>query len=314
MRNRQGTCIAMCAALSLLSLPRARADCTMARVSQLPVQVVQDHPLVTATLNGGAARLAFDTGSFTSVLSEAAVGRLQLRRMQGEEIRNSLGVVSGVGGARSARYVTAHTVELGGLRGRDYNFIASDMGIGFADGLLSVDLVSQFDIDLDFPQAKIVLYRPVGDCSAPAAFLAGPLFSAPLEPTGVDRRPRVKVEIAGRVFTALVDTGAPRSAILRSAAERLGIGTPQAGSAQASVGGIGPGRVTATRGVVSDLAVGDLMFDRMPVMVLDGALGDSVQVILGADFQSRVHVWISYSSHTLIMQYPPKASKSVGPE
>jgi hypothetical protein len=34
-----------------------------------------------------------------------------------------------------------------------------------------------------------------------------------------------------------------------------------------------------------------------------------VDVLLGEDFISRVHLWISYSSHTLIMQYPPKPSK-----
>ena len=283
----------------------------MARASELPVVFEHGHAIVAATLNGGPARLAFDTGAFTSLLSEAAVNRLQLRRMQGEEIRNTLAITGGIGGQRSARYVTAHQVALGGLRGRDYNFVASDFGGSLADGLLSIDMVSQFDVDLDFPESKIVLYRPTGDCSAPAAFLAGPLFSAPLQPQGADRRPRVMVDIAGKSFVALVDTGAPRSAIFRHAAEQLGIGADTAGSQRHSVGGIGPERVAATRHVLSDVSVGDLTFERMPVDVLDSSSGDGVQVILGEDFQSLVHVWVSYSSHTLIMQYPAKASKAV---
>ncbi len=124
----------------------------MARVSQLPLQASNAHVLVGLRLNSRPARLIFDTGAYTSLLSEAAVDRLGLVHMRGEEIRNTLATVSGIGGARTARYVTAHNVELGGLHARDYNFTAADLPIDWADGLLSIDLVSQFDIDLDFPE------------------------------------------------------------------------------------------------------------------------------------------------------------------
>ncbi len=299
--------------LAVLVSPGAQGgQCTMARVSELPVRFLHGHALVQASLNRYPATLIFDTGAFTSLLSDAAVDRLQLRRMQGEDVRNALGIVSGIGGRRSARFVTAHTVELGGLHGRDYNFVASDFGVGWADGLLSIDLISQFDVDLDVAEAKIVLYRPTGDCSAPAAFLAGPLYSAPLEPEGVDRRPRVKVSIGGRALVALLDTGAPRSAIFRSAAQQLGLrAQPAPASQDGWVSGVGPSRVAATQQMLSDVSVGDLDLARLPVQVLDGSLDDDVQMILGADFQAQVHVWVSYSSHTLIMQFPARGSKPV---
>jgi len=34
-------------------------------------------------------------------------------------------------------------------------------------------------------------------------------------------------------------------------------------------------------------------------------------MLLGADFQARVHLWISYSSRTLIMQYPALPSPPI---
>ena len=283
----------------------------MARVSQLPLQASNAHVLVGLRLNSRPARLIFDTGAYTSLLSEAAVDRLGLVHMRGEEIRNTLATVSGIGGARTARYVTAHNVELGGLHARDYNFTAADLPIDWADGLLSIDLVSQFDIDLDFPESKIVLYKPAGDCSTPAAFLSGPLYSVALEPTGQDRRPRVRVMVGHQVLVALIDTGAPQSSIFRTAARRLGIDVPRAVSGARHTGGIGPGQVASADIKLPELTVGDVVFGNMKVAVLDEAAGDDTDMLLGADFQTKVHLWISYSSHTLIMQYPPRASKQI---
>jgi hypothetical protein len=68
----------------------------------------------------------------------------------------------------------------------------------------------------------------------------------------------------------------------------------------------------AVRHVFEPVSVGDLTFEHMKVDVLDDRRGDEVEMLLGADFQQAVHLWISYSSHTLIMQFPPRPSKKVG--
>ena len=312
MRFVRGRWAGVVAAILWPGLPAWGGACTMAHVSRLMLQPSQGNVLVDAQLNGGPAKLIFDTGAATSLLTEAAVERLGLRHMQGEEIRNTLATVSGIGGERTARYVTARQVELGGLHGRDYNFMAADLPMRWADGLLSIDLISQFDIDLDFPESQINLYRPTGDCSAPAAFLAGPLYSVPLEPFGRDRRPRVQVTVNGHRFLALVDTGAVRSAVFRSAAAQIGLQIPAQGQGSGTkAGGIGPVQVASTRQIVPELSVGDLVFEGMPMMVLDEAAHDGISILLGADFQAHVHLWVSYSSGTLIMQYPPKPSKTM---
>jgi predicted aspartyl protease len=109
---------------------------------------------------------------------------------------------------------------------------------------------------------------------------------------------------------ALIDTGAGHSAIFRHAAERVGVHM-EAGTAleRHSARGIGPQIVRSVRMDLGTVDVGDLEFTHMPVDVLDDRGGDEVEMLLGAEFQRRVHLWISYSSHTLIMQYPPTASK-----
>jgi predicted aspartyl protease len=291
----------------------AHAACRMTLTSRLPLTPDSGHLLVPVTLDDKPAELIFDTGSFTTLLSLTAVARLGLRHMSGEEFNGLLATVSGIGGDKPAMGVTARTVNIGGLTGRNYNFLAADIAFPPSDGLLSTDLISQFDVDLDFPEDQVVLYRPIGDCHTPAAFLASPLYAVPLRPIGEDRRPRVTVSIGGQDVVAMIDTGAPHSAIFRRAAERLGLRIDDlAADAHGTAGGIGPRTVASVTHVFEPVTIGDLTFEHLPVDILDDRADDEVEMLLGADFQRQVHVWISYSSHTLIMQYPPRPSKKAG--
>ncbi len=74
------------------------------------------------------------------------------------------------------------------------------------------------------------------------------------------------------------------------------------------------------------MRIGDLVLRDVPVRIIDQAnpgtdarfvslLLDNrfapasvADVLLGADFLRRVHVWISHSSQLLVMQYPARAS------
>jgi hypothetical protein len=56
------------------------------------------------------------------------------------------------------------------------------------------------------------------------------------------------------------------------------------------------------------LDVGDLTFNHFPVEIIDAFTPQKFDMVLGTDFMTKVHVWISYSSRTLILQYPPLPS------
>jgi predicted aspartyl protease len=310
-RIRQALGVALALALAGCAAAPEGGVCRMAQVSHLTLEPYDQHLLVGAQINGLPARLIFDTGAFTSTLTPAAVTRLRLDHSIGY-----LGRVAGIGGSSSAEIVSARTISLGGLHGRNFHFLAADIGFLTSplgpDGLLSTDLVSKFDIDLDFPDRQAVLYQPIGDCTSPSAFLQGPLYEVPLRPTGEDRRPRVKVEIGGKSFVALIDTGAPRSTIFRRAAARLGLRIADlTADRHLTWRGVGPRPVRAVRHIFAPVTVGDLTVNNMPVDVLDQVSTDEVDMLLGADFQRRVHLWISYSSRTLIMQFPPRPSPKV---
>lgn len=301
--------------LAFFLTPASAFACTMQLVSTMPLTQSGSDFLVDMNVGDKTAHMILDTGAGSSLLNVASAYRLGMRVMRDEAHGNSSpGLAYGIGGGKPTMYFTAHSVNLGGLRAQNFNFTAADDVVSAADGLLSVDVVAQFDIDLDLAEQKVNLFRPVGDCSAPAAFLASPLFVAPLLPFGEDRRPRVKVEIGGVTLNAAIDTGASRSAIFRRAAERLGLHAGDvAADPKVTAHGIGLREVAGVRHIFPAMTVGDLSFERMPMDILDqGNLGDDVDMLLGADFQRQVHLWISYSSGSLIMQYPARPTKKLG--
>jgi predicted aspartyl protease len=299
--------------IASLALPAvARADCQMSQVSRLPLTPAHGHVLVPVALDDKPAQLIFDTGAFTTLIAAKAADRIGLPHMHDQDKSGLLTTVGGIGGEKSAMAVTARSVDIGGLKGRDYNFLSADFNFEGADGLLSVDLISQFDVDLDFPDNQVVLYRPRGDCRAPAAFLSGPLYAVPLHEVGQDRRPRVMVTVGGQTLLAMIDTGASHSAIFRRAAARIGLNDADlAADPHAHAYGVGSNVVSVARHAFEPVTIGDLTFEHMSVDVLDEHGLDEVEMLLGADFQHAVHLWISYSSGMLIMQYPPRPSKKM---
>ncbi len=296
-----------------LSLGAPARACEMNLVSTLPVRQLGSDLLVPITMNGQQAEMIFDTGAAISLVTQAAATRVGLRVIHREEGSSQPILAGGIGGARAALVMKAHTMDIGGLHARDMDIAVSDFMHPPIDGLLSLDLIAKFDVDLDVIESKIMLYRPRGDCSAPAAFLAQPLYPIPLRPTGEDPRPRITVQVGSQTVIAAIDTGAYHSAIFRGAADRLGL-HPAALTAEPvlTVNGIGPRAVRAVRHAIEPVTIGDLEFSNMRLDVLDDAADDEVEMLLGADFLQTVHLWISYSSHTLILQYPPQASKKAG--
>jgi clan AA aspartic protease (TIGR02281 family) len=115
----------------------------------------------------------------------------------------------------------------------------------------------------------------------------------------------VELFIDNRRLVALVDTGAWHSSIYRKTALSLGI-RPE--DLQRDPALKVNGAVNAVMHVFPALTIGELTLRNARMVVLDDRKLDDTDILLGADFQRRVHLWISNSSHSLIMQYPPLPS------
>ena len=52
------------------------------------------------------------------------------------------------------------------------------------------------------------------------------------------------------------------------------------------------------------MRIGALQLNALPVAVADAQPSADVDLLLGYDFVSHVHVWLSHSSSTVFLQYP----------
>jgi hypothetical protein len=66
--------------------------------------------------------------------------------------------------------------------------------------------------------------------------------------------------------------------------------------------------LTAVEHTIDATDVGDWKILKLPVVRVDQSVPAGTDTLIGLDFLKRVHVWISQSSSSLIMQYPPSSS------
>ncbi len=307
----------MAAALAVCAAPAAFAECRLGRVADMPMRVQGGKLLVDGMVNGNKATMVFDTGTAQSFFAEASVQRLNIRAMQREDHNlNTLGRAYGFGGSASARPVVVKHLDFGGLRARDFAIWAEDTkapGRMGADGMLSLDILAKYDIDLDLTSQRIRLFYPMGDCLHAAVYLHGNLYPIPMLAGSDDNSPHIAVTIGNQTLTAMIDTGSPNTVLFRGAAGRLGLDPNKAGFPRVSARGIGHGVTSGTVRKIAAIGVGDLEFDNVPVLVADASLGSvehPTDMLLGMDFLSKFHPWISFSSNTLVLQYPPAPSPS----
>src|SRR5208337_4607475 len=117
-------------------------------------------PLVDAEVNGDPVRLIVDTGAETTLLTSAAAERLGVPAT-GTSLR-----LVGVGGEGAGSATTVHSLAIGELVLRNLPVVVdsdsenSGPSLGkVADGILGLDVLSHFDVDLDMPNGRITFYR-----------------------------------------------------------------------------------------------------------------------------------------------------------
>ncbi len=332
MADPEGVCVtrfavALAALVSAAVPGGAAAECTLGAVAVLPVRAERGHYLFTANINGNAANLILDTGFFATSLNLEAADRLGVRL-------NQIGRQAyGVGGVRDVYRGTARHMHVGlmnadGMELAGGAYWTAQQQPGW-DGVFGMNMMSAYDIDLDFIGGHAILFEATGDCQHPTVGLAPPLYKVPLEPIAKDRQADILITIDGQRVKAMLDTGASQSFIYRKMAGRLGVdlsGMDEAGHQMAY--GIGPFGVKYIKHIFHSVKIGPLEIHDMEIGILnqkgngvDGMHTGSLlpnaldpdapnteDMVLGMDFFQRFHVWISHSSQNVILQYPPAAS------
>ena len=283
--------------------------CQIAHVTDLPLTFRDGNIMTPATLNGVATNMILDTGAELTVVSRATAERIGLN-LQYTGVN-----LNGIGGSRSIYLTFTRDFEIGGLFGKRLPLAVSEMVLGDekqpADGLFGADFLSAYEVDLDLPEHKAKLFKLVSSCPTPAAALDEPLYLAQLKRADNpdDDTLHVIVQIDGVSLNAVIDSSASSTVIFRNAARRLGLRLEDLTADLHVKGrGIGPYARDEVKHIMAPIKIGEITISHLPVSIIDQRSDDATDMLLGLDFLSHVHVWLSFKSHMMLMQYPPKPS------
>ena len=281
------------AALAACAGPGAPAVCTVERVATVPLVDDARHLVVVGRLNGSEARFILDTGAERSLVTPGAAQRHNLAHARGQAH------INGLGGAVTAPIVFA-SIELGGVEVQREVPAAPLLGGETDDGVIGVDLLSDYDLEVSVPEHQVRLWR-ARHCEGNYVKWTGRFGTVPLRRTTGERL-FIPATIDGVGVTALLDTGADRTLVSEDSArdrgvDLAGLATDPGGSSR----GVDGNAVATHRHKFDSLTIGPETFRGVTVTVSALRLPQA-EMLVGMDWLRRQRVWISWDARRVFIQ------------
>ncbi len=273
--------------LLLLSACAGTPACPLETVADLPLEMIHSVPVVTAEINGRPASLILDTGSDATVLTRAAARRLGVA--EGAETRT----VGAAGGRTPVGAGRLDSLALGTFRATGRRVLLADSPRPPLDGVLGIDTLVEFELDLDVPRRRATFYR-ARRCLDARPGWAGASIRLPVRQQPGSGHLFVPVEVDGERMSGLLDTGASSTALSLQAAEDIRVGRKRLARLPA-----GFSQALNAQGVMRrelqarTLKIGPDTLERPMLSVVDlpPFTGD---VLIGEDYLGTRRLWFSF--------------------
>jgi predicted aspartyl protease len=294
------------AAAAALAGSAAAQDCKLVRIEEWPVRLERNLPIIDGEINGKKVGILLDTGAERSLVTRSAATRLMLSRYDLATSR-----MYAVGTDKPIEAVQIDELRIGPAMRRNWNvLLAAEHDFGSEISLiLGEDFFSAVDVELDFPNRAVRLYQPKDCAGVSLAYWAtggGGAGEVALLPSA---KTVFTVAVNGRPMLALLDTGAPASALAGAEAARFGVTTKSTGVAIAGCSvGIGRKPVDYWSGPFESFAIGNEVI-RNPtlrfgeVLTSTGPFVDVPRMVLGVDFLRAHRVYVARSQRKLYFTY-----------
>lgn len=283
--------------LTVIATP-ALADCQTARPDAVAL-LTNQRPLIEAAINGKPLRMVVDTGAERSSVTPETATAFGLPR----DLRQRT-LTKTVGGQK-----LSENTFLEQLTVAKYTYLDMSVAVlalrGAATephpaGLIGADLLQDFDIELDIPRRKLILYR-IADCK-----LSGPSWDGRYQTIAArvsdHHQFLFPVKLNGHSLTAVFDTGARGGLVTRAAAESIGISDAQLEKDPSSTGtGAGLQGFAERRHRFDTFTIGEETFRNMPLGVAEFRLAGA-DMLVGIGYMQRRRFFLSYSTGTLFVQ------------
>jgi predicted aspartyl protease len=292
------SCATLALFLLLLMLPTASIAqgtwpeaCKLHRVAHFPITIVANHIVIPILLNGENQRFIFDTGGYASSVTSTAVTELSLKTHHIDEVK-----IRDLSGKAAKFYAIASTLGLGSMVGKDVPLMVIPP-LSFADGIIGPDLLRNFDVEIDFGNGTLNLFRP-HPCDDDAVYWTKNYSAVSFYITH-DGHVSVPVELDGKDTHAVLDTGAQSSVITMLNLGRifdLDKTSPGIVPMPMLVGALG-GQVDSYSYPFKTLQLGPVTVPNPKILITDGRdylkYSDS-SLIIGLNELRLLHLYIAY--------------------
>ncbi|MBB6251620.1 retropepsin-like aspartic protease [Nitrospirillum iridis] len=308
MRPIRLAAFAFSAFLTAGAVSAAPSDCHLTKVAELAVRLDGGRPVVEGTLNGQPIRVAVSTGSYKTILSEAAARRLGL---EVTPLPMAHHVITPGRGVREIGSAPVQSLSIGGWQAENLTMEVVPIHFGKdVDLSLGQDIFSQADVELDLAHDTIRFFHPQGCDDVPLAYWADTYAEATMQYAQNERRRfsnRVPVRLNGHEFLARLSTGTVYSTLSDTIAHQAGVYEGNPGVT--TLGMVGPSdheKYPLSVGTFDSFTIGDetvsnvkLRFTRFnPDFISD--VGRQVWgLILGMDFIRSHRIYIANSQDKL---------------
>jgi predicted aspartyl protease len=273
-------------------------ECAFEKLETVPLRREGSFWAVAAQIDGQPATLMLDTGAGNAAaLSPAAAARLGTRRTG---LR--FGISSGPGAGILAPVHEIGRLALGRVvleRVLVPELEAIPRLHGEFDGILGLEALEGFDLELDLPGGTLSFYRPRA-CPQGAPPWSGPVSGVRRLPAGegAANRPFVPARLNGRPAHALLDTGATDTVVDSALARAAGAPTraPRAAEVTTMVTITDPAVTIWRHGFeVLEVAGARIRAPRLWV----APLGEEPNLVVGQDILGGLRLWLSPGSGTV---------------
>jgi predicted aspartyl protease len=278
----------------------AAGGCGTTRLGETTVATLRNAPIVTLSANGAPVTLLLDTGAEGTILTLAAAQRIGAQRPRVEFQRQLHGIAGALQTTEAElRDFTLGEVAIPWRRVRVASVNVASVFSGPLDGVLGADSLSSFDVDLDLPGHRMVLYEKQ---TCPGA---SPTWTWPYARINAGRSRGdhlfFPVRLDGRAVDAFVDTGSQFTVLSTRAAQALGVTAPVlARDREVTVRGAAAEQLSARVHRFARLEIGGETIGNSEIVVTDVRLSDA-DLVLGIDFLKPRRIWLSYGSQQIFL-------------
>ena len=291
--------ISLLALLSAITGCAQTSGCDLVKVAQVPLLPKGRLFAVPTTINGHTLDMVLDTGAAKSMLVDASVRRFGIRKDGG-----TYTVLVGLHGGSPRADANIDSISLGGTPLSLDRMSVNSFNASGIDGVLGLDVLRKFDLDIDAPQRSLALYR-IRRCDAADL----PWSEAAVSIAGTSSMGswmEMPIDIDGVRGRAVIDTGASYTMIMPRMMRRLGLTEQQLANDRTLTQHVIAGEDSTARfHHFGTIRLGPILAHNVSILVLakdPPALGGGRRfsdAVIGQDVLRNRRIWFSFSTGRL---------------